>query len=292
MADYLTPILERKRVEVARRLRHAAAWSGGARPAQSERAGVALRERVGEPPRGSAAPDATGGELSRAALAEHALRRRTGEPPRVIAEIKRRSPSRGQLRERARGDVQAIARAYVAGGAAAVSVLCDGPGFGGSPLDLRRAARSVAVPLLFKEFVLDEIQIELARAVGAHMVLLLVRALPPERLHQLVAAASRAGLAAVVEAADARELAVALQTDATIVGVNARDLGSFQIDSGAAQRALVDIPAHRIAVHMSGVRTRADFQSIARGRADAVLIGESLMRAAAPDRLLADMLRG
>ena len=260
--DYLTPIFERKRREVLRRRRH----------------------------RLQTAEQASAVDMQRGLRAVAALRRPSAEPPRIIGEIKRRSPSRGELRAFQRGDVAQLSRAYVAGGATAVSVLCDGPGFGGSPLDVRRATNSVSVPVLFKEFVLDELQIEVARAVGAHMVLLLVRALSPVRLAQLVDATCAAGMAPVVEAADAGELARALETKASIVGVNARDLRSFCVDTDAAQRALANIPSDRVAVHMSGVHTRADFAAIARGRADAVLIGESLMRAESPTQQLREFL--
>jgi indole-3-glycerol phosphate synthase len=261
--DYLSAILERKRHEVLRRRRH----------------------RL---PKSLAA---VSGDRSRAELALQALRRPPGSAPRVIAEIKRRSPSRGELRAHQRGDIEVLAQAYVAGGAAAVSVLCDGPGFGGSPLDLRRAARVVTAPLLFKEFVLDELQIALAQTLGAHMVLLVVSALDPARLNTFVDITLQAGLAPVVEAANASELTQALATRATIIGVNARNLGSFQIDTDAAQKVLASIPRDRIAIHMSGIRTRADFQAIAQGRADAVLIGESLMRSPNPTTHLIDLLR-
>jgi indole-3-glycerol phosphate synthase len=208
----------------------------------------------------------------------------------VIAEIKRRSPSAGEIRAHERGDVARIARAYTEGGAAAVSVLCDGPGFGGCVLDLRRATRAVAAPVLFKEFVLDELQLDLARAAGAHMVLLLVRALSTERLNALVRATIERGMAPVVEAADADELLVAIDTGADILGVNARDLRTFRVDKAAAQRALASIPAERIAIHMSGVHTPSDLGEVAAGRADAVLVGESLMRAADPTRKLRELL--
>jgi indole-3-glycerol phosphate synthase len=263
--DYLSPILARKRAEVLRRKRHAAA-----RPS---------------------APS-SGAIVDRGALAVAALRRVPGAPLRVIAEIKRRSPSAGVLRARTRGDVAVLAREYVRGGAAAVSVLCDGPGFGGSPLDLRRAAAAVQVPLLFKEFVLDEVQLDVARGVGAHMVLLLVRALLPAQLQALVDAALRRGLAPVVEAADDRELDVALATRATIVGVNARDLRTFQVDPERAQRAIARIPSDRVAVHMSGVHKPEAFAEVARGRADAVLIGEGLMRAEDPALRLRELTAG
>jgi indole-3-glycerol phosphate synthase len=255
-SDYLTPILQRKQREVQRRRRHAA------------HASTQLL--------------AAAGPADRASLAIDSLRRPPGAAPRVIAEIKRRSPSAGQLRVRLQGDVARLADAYARGGAAAVSVLCDRVGFDGTALDVRRVARTVRLPILFKEFVLDELQIELAQRVGAHMVLLLVRALPGARLQALVESARSHGLAAVVEAADEQELDVALATSARIVGVNARDLRTFQVDERTALRALERVPADRVAVHMSGVRTGADFERVAAGRADAVLIGESLMRASDP----------
>lgn len=211
--------------------------------------------------------------------------------PRVIAEVKLRSPSAGQLRPRRTGDVQRFAQGYERAGASAVSVLCDGPGFGGSPLDLRRAARAVGVPILFKEFVLDEVQLELAHRVGAHMVLLLVCALEADRLKALVRSAQALGLAPVVEAAGEAELQLALATGAEIVGVNARNLRTFEVDPEAASRVVEQIPRDRIAVRMSGVSTRADLGQIAAGRADAILIGESLMRAPDPGARLAQLLK-
>ncbi|HKU39855.1 MAG TPA: indole-3-glycerol phosphate synthase TrpC [Polyangiales bacterium] len=261
--EYLTQILERKRLEVERRKRH---------------------QLLEEPPLRSVSTEG--------ARAIEKLRRPAGAPPRVIAEIKRSSPSAGQIRAWQRGDIAQLARAYQTGGAAAVSVLCDRAGFAGSPLDLRRAVAAVPkLPVLFKEFVLDELQLDLAQAMGASLVLLIVRALPGARLEQLVDATLQRGLAPVVEAADANELERALATPAVVVGVNARDLRSFKVDKGAAQRALAEIPPERVAVHMSGVHTPADFSEIAAGRADAVLVGESLMRAPDPALKLRE-LRG
>jgi indole-3-glycerol phosphate synthase len=260
--DYITPILTRKRREIVRRQRHAHAQLAAA------------------------------SSMARAELACAALRRGDADMPRVIAEIKRRSPSAGMLRAPQRGDVVQLARAYAAGGAAAISVLCDGPGFAGSPLDLRRAAAAVQVPVLFKEFVLDELQIALAQAVGAHMVLLIVRALPTDRLRALCDATLAAGLAPVVEAASGAEVEVALGTQAPIIGVNARDLRTFKVDPQAAQSALQAIPRDRIAVHMSGVHSPEDYRMVGAGRADAVLIGESLMRAQDPSEKLRGFFRG
>jgi indole-3-glycerol phosphate synthase len=260
--DYLSPILERKRRENARRAR---------------RARVLLRWTS------SAVED-------RAAFALGCLRRAPGTAPCVIAEIKHRSPSAGVIRARAADSVAQLARQYERGGAGAVSVLCDRVGFGGSVLDVRRARAACSLPVLFKEFVLDDQQVTLARAVGAHMVVLLVRAMPEDALHALVSEVERQGMAPVVEAADGQELAVALRTSAAIVGVNARDLRSFTVDSQHARTLIERIPAGRIAVHMSGVRCVEDLTSVASSRADAVLIGEGLMRASDPEALLRQWL--
>jgi indole-3-glycerol phosphate synthase len=189
------------------------------------------------------------------------------------------------------GGGRAIARGYVEGGAAAISVLCDRAGFGGSPLELRRIAREVTVPVLFKEFVLDPLQLALARAVGASMVLLLVRALPQAELERLVDGCRALGLEAVVEAADEAEVDRALATNARIVGVNARDLSTFRIDPALAARAIQKIPESRVAVYMSGVSSPDDLARVAEGRADAVLVGTSLMRAPDPGARLAELLR-
>ena len=260
--DHLAQIVARKRVEVSRRLARAATFAH-------------LAEAV-SPPRGDGlAP----------------LRRPPGAAPRVIAEIKLRSPSAGSIRAREPGALVGIAEGYVQGGAAAISVLCDGPGFGGSPLDLRRVAARVGVPVLFKEFVVHPVQLDLARAVGASYALLLVRVLTQPELTQLIAETRARGLEPVVEAADAAELERALDTDASIVGVNARDLRSFDVDPQRARSLVARIPPARVAVFMSGVRTRDDLARVAETRADAVLIGEGLMRQADPGAALAALLR-
>jgi indole-3-glycerol phosphate synthase len=194
------------------------------------------------------------------------------------------------LRARAVGDVAAIARAYEAAGAAAVSVLADGPGFGGSVLDVRRAARTVSCPILFKEFVIHPTQLPYARASGASMVLLLVRALDDRALRAMIRDVRSSGMEPVVEAADRDELRRALDTEATIVGMNARDLRSFTLDPDAAAVALEEVPSGRVAVYMSGVGGPAELRSIASGRADAVLIGTELVRAADPGARLRELL--
>ncbi len=255
MSDVLESILRRKAREVARRARR---WEPSEARAESR-----------------GAPDAL---------------RRVDGVPRVIAEVKFRSPSAGAIRGRAAGEGARVARAYQAGGAAAVSVLADGPGFGGSPLEVRRVARAVGLPVLFKEFVLHELQLDLAVRVGASMALLLVRALPAARLHELVAACHARRLVPVVEAADEDELGVALETAATVVGVNARDLRTFRVDPARAERLIEAIPSERVAVYMSGVRSEDDLRRVRDGRADAALVGEGLMRAEEPGKRLAAWL--
>lgn len=261
--DFLAEILHRKSNENARRARH-----------------VGIR--------GTASVDSDVEDRRPRALA--ALRRGDRDL-RFITEIKFASPSAGSIRTRSPGSVEAIARSYEQGGAAAISVLADGPGFAGTPLDVRRACRAVSVPVLFKEFVLDEGQIDLARRTGASMVLLLVRALARPRLDAMIAAVRAQGMEPVVEAADEPELDVALATDATIVGVNARDLRTFRVDPELAARSMEHIPDDRIAVFMSGIRDRTDVARVRATRADAVLVGEGLMRADDPGARLRD-LRG
>jgi indole-3-glycerol phosphate synthase len=172
-----------------------------------------------------------------------------------------------------------------------VSVLADGPGFGGSPLLVRQVADSVRIPVLFKGFVLDPVQVDLAFDVGASLVLLLVRALDDDDLGSLFHDIRALGMEAVVEAANAEEVERAVALGASIIGVNARDLATFRVDMAAAAQWVSSIPEDRVAVFMSGIRDEHDFREVARGRADAVLIGEGLMRAADPGARLAELLR-
>lgn len=211
-----------------------------------------------------------------------ALRRIAGSPIRVIAEIKYRSPSAGEIRPWRPADAIEVATGYARGGAAAVSVLADGPGFGGSPLTVRRVCEAVHVPVLYKGFVVSESQLDLAKVVGASFVLLLVRGLSADALSRLVKATLARGLQPLVEAADEHELRQALQTDAQLIGVNARDLRTFQVDTDAARLLLEAIPRERVAVYMSGIRSADDLAAVSAGRADAALIGEGLMRTTSP----------
>jgi indole-3-glycerol phosphate synthase len=203
----------------------------------------------------------------------------------VIAEVKRRSPSAGSIRE----DLDPAERAerYARHGAAAISVLTDEPFFGGTVDDLRAAVARTAVPVLRKDFILDELQIVEARAAGAAAVLLIVRALPQARLTALLGCAGDAGLDALVEVHTAAEVDRALEAGATLLGVNSRDLDSFRIDTAAAWAILRAVPRDRVAVAESGMATAADVAIAAAAGADAVLIGTALSAAADPGALLA-----
>lgn len=214
-----------------------------------------------------------------------ALRRNTVA---VIAEVKRRSPSAGVIRE----DLDPAERAvlYAKHGAAAVSVLTDGPFFGGSIEDLRSAAARCTVPVLLKDFLLDEVQILEARAAGAAAVLLIVRALGP-RLAPLLRQAAEWRLAALVEVHTEQELSAALQAGASIIGVNSRDLDTFTINADAALRIITRVPSHCIAVAESGMSRPADVERAAKAGADAVLIGTALSAAGSPASLLEALSR-
>jgi indole-3-glycerol phosphate synthase len=207
----------------------------------------------------------------------------------VIAEVKRRSPSAGSIRE----DLDPVARALLYGthGAAAISVLTDEAYFGGSMADLKSVAERSLVPVLRKDFILDEIQVLEARAAGASAVLLIVRALDQGRLEALMACASGAGLDALVEVHTLRELDTAVAAGAGIVGVNSRDLDTFKVDTAAAWNIVRRVPPDRIAVAESGLSRREDVVRAAEAGADAVLVGTALSQAPSPEDLLRELTR-
>lgn len=211
-----------------------------------------------------------------------------GGPSRVIAEVKRASPSAGAIR--AGLDAVAQARAYAAAGAAAISVLTDGPGFGGSLADLAAIRDAVQVPLLRKDFVLDRYQLIEARAHGADAALLIVAALEEPALRRLVEACAELGLAALVEVHDEREVEAALRVGARLVGVNNRNLGTFAVDLAVSEGLLPRLPADVRAVAESGVRTADDARRLRRAGAANLLVGEALVRAVDPGALLREMM--
>jgi indole-3-glycerol phosphate synthase len=211
-----------------------------------------------------------------------------GEGVALIAEIKRRSPSKGQLRVDL--DVAALAAAYQRGGAAAVSVLTEPVHFAGSPEDLLAARAAVALPLLRKDFVTVPYQVWEARAWGADAVLLIVAALSPAQLADLLAEATAAGLDALVEVHTEAEAAVAATAGAGLVGVNARDLATLRVDTGRLGQVAHALPAGATVVAESGITSRADVVAAAAAGADAVLVGESLVRSDDPATKVADLL--
>ncbi len=194
----------------------------------------------------------------------------------VIAEFKRRSPSAGEIQPYAQ--VGGVARVYEEAGARAVSVLTDGPWFGGSLDDLRQARTAVSVPLLRKDFIVDAVQLYEARAAGADAILLIARALAGGALEDLIGLADELGMAALVETHGEEDLERVLETDARIVGVNARDLATFEVDLDRALAAIDGIPADRIAVAESGIGGAEDVARAGRSGADAVLVGGWLMK--------------
>jgi indole-3-glycerol phosphate synthase len=206
----------------------------------------------------------------------------------VIAEVKRRSPAKGALREDL--DPAALAAAYARGGAAAVSVLTEPLHFAGSPEDLRAARAAVALPVLRKDFVTVPYQVWEARAWEADAVLLIVAALSPALLDDLLAEAAAAGLEALVEVHSEEEASAAAGAGAGLVGVNARDLATLQVDQGRLARVAHALPPGATVVAESGIGSRADVQAAAAAGAHAVLVGESLVRSDDPATTLAALL--
>jgi indole-3-glycerol phosphate synthase len=240
----LDEIIENKRAEVA--------WLRGA-AADLEAAAAAV-----DPPRGFDAALRAPASVS------------------VIAEFKRRSPSEGDINPYA--DIADVARAYEQGGATALSVLTDGPYFGGELGDLRRAREASGLPLLRKDFIIDPLQLYESRAAGADAVLLIVKALSDGTLRELRVGAEDLGMSALVEAHDAAEVERALDAGARIVGVNARDLQTFDVDLDASLILIERIPGDVTAIAESGVRGGEDVARAGRAGADAVLVGGWLMK--------------
>ncbi|MDW7982022.1 MAG: indole-3-glycerol phosphate synthase TrpC [Thermomicrobium sp.] len=206
-----------------------------------------------------------------------------GRDVRLIAEVKRASPSRGVFAPDA--DAVGVAEEYLAAGAAAISVLTDGPFFHGSLDDLRQvSARAHAdepgVPVLRKDFIVDPYQVLEARAWGADAVLLIVAILDRVRLTELLAATWELGLEALVEVHDEQELETALTLGARVIGINNRDLRTFTVDLAVSERLAPQVPPDRIVVGESGIHGRTDVERLAAVGVDAILVGEALMTAA------------
>lgn len=255
MSSYLDKILESVRAKLSEQ-----------RPPLRE---LEEKARAQEPPRDFAA-----------ALA--------GDDISLIAEIKRRSPSAGEISLGA--DPAVIAKAFEAGGASALSVLTEPDFFSGSLNDLAAARNSCSLPTLRKDFIIDSVQVVEARAAGADAILLIVAALSITHLEELLLLASEWGMGALVEAHDEREIDLALGGGASIVGINQRDLGTFQVDRQLAALLRARIPKEILVVAESGISSPADVEKLRAAEVDAVLVGESLMRQADPARAVAELL--
>lgn len=235
--------------------------------------------------------------IRRAALAagptrgfERVLRARARDEGRlaVIAEIKRRSPSKGELAPAL--DPEATARDYAEGGATCLSVLTDQEFFGGSIADLQTARDAALVPVLRKDFTIDPDQVYESRAVDADAVLLIAAAVPDDTLlRDLQDLARELDLGVLVEVHDEDELERALAVDATLIGINARDLGTFAEDLGVGERLVERLPSSVVAVAESAIRSADDAQRMAEAGFDAVLVGEALVRADDPKTLLREI---
>jgi indole-3-glycerol phosphate synthase len=237
------------------------------------------RRREARPAAGLAPAAGAGGGRFREALAAPGIG--------VIAEFKRRSPSAGSLHPAP--ELASIVAAYERGGAVAASILTEEPNFGGSLDDLETARRVSRLPLLRKDFVVDVYQLHEALAAGADAVLLIVAALDDRELSELHAAAAELGLDVLVEVHDAAELERASALGAGIIGVNNRDLRDFSVDLARTGRLLAGMPSGAIVVSESGIASAAQLAALERQGVDAVLVGETLMRAPDPAAALNDL---
>ena len=260
MADVLQRILATKRAEVA-----------------AARAAVAARELEAAARRASAPRDFVGGIRARIAAGQ----------PAVIAEVKRASPSKGLLR--AQFDPAAIARSYEAGGAACLSVLTDREYFQGAPEHLRAARAACALPVLRKDFIIDPYQVFEARAMEADCILLIAAALGQKEMQSLESLAVSLGMAVLVEVHDAAELEKALALETPLVGVNNRDLRSFETRLETTLGLLPRIPQKRVVVTESGILVSADVERMRRAGVGAFLVGEAFMRAPDPGVALREL---
>ncbi|KWW99856.1 indole-3-glycerol phosphate synthase TrpC [Carbonactinospora thermoautotrophica] len=225
---------------------------------------------------------------AKAPSAKDAVSALKGQGVRVIAEVKRRSPSKGPLAEIA--DPAGLAAEYEAGGASVISVLTERRRFGGSLEDLAAVRAAVDLPILRKDFIVSSYQLWEARAHGADMVLLIVAALDQNALVSLIDRAESIGLTPLVEVHDEEELERALAAEARVIGVNARNLKTLEVDRSTFARLAPKIPSEVVKIAESGVRGPHDLIQYANAGADAVLVGESLVRGRDPRGAVADLV--
>jgi len=205
----------------------------------------------------------------------------------VVCEFKRRSPSAGDIR--AGAEVSEIAGAYERGGAAALSVVTESSSFGGSVEDLLAARAGCGLPILRKDFIVDPYQLLEAAVFGADAVLLIVAALEPNQLAELHDEARSLDLDTLVEVHDEKDLEVALEIDVDVIGINNRDLRSLEVDLATTDELITDVPAGKTVVAESGYSSREEIEELERIGVDAVLIGESLMRAEDAEQAVRDL---
>jgi len=205
---------------------------------------------------------------------------RLGRDVKIIAEIKLRSPSKGQFPWH--GDVERQVRDYELGGAAAISVVTDGPFFGGSTDLLRGAKAAAEIPVMQKEFLLEPWQVHYARSLGADACLLIAAVLPGDALAEMLAAAQQAGIHTLVEVVSPEELERASAAGARVVGVNNRDLTTFTVDPGRTEALLPRYRDDQVCVAESGIHTAQDVARLLRAGVDAFLVGEAMMTAPNP----------
>ncbi|WP_199746983.1 indole-3-glycerol phosphate synthase TrpC [Corallococcus sp. AB049A] len=221
-------------------------------------------------------------------FAQALVRRVLGHPVNVIAEVKRKSPSGGAFPH---ADVVAVARSYEAAGACAISVLTDGPDFGGSLEDLVAVRAAVSIPVLRKDFLVAASEVEESAAWGADAVLLIADALGDSELREMISAAKQVGVAALVEAHTEAHAERALAAGASIIGLNNRNLATLKTDTGTALRVMPALRSRSTAlVAESGLKNLADLTAARDAGANAVLVGESLLRDADPGRALRRLL--
>jgi indole-3-glycerol phosphate synthase len=210
-----------------------------------------------------------------------------GTKPAVIAEIKKASPSAGVIC--ADLNIGATVASYEKGGAAALSVITEEHFFQGKLAYLRQARKATRLPLLCKDFIIDPLQIFVARAAGADAVLLIAACLGQDSLVDLFEAAGSLGMACLVEVHDEEELARVLETDAAIVGINNRNLKTFDVTIDTTLRLRPQVPEGRLVVSESGIRTRNEVETLAGAGVHAILVGTSLMRSGDPEKKLREL---
>lgn len=207
----------------------------------------------------------------------------------VIAEIKKASPSKGVIREDF--DPAAIAESYEKGGACCLSVLTDVDFFQGADEYLKMARSASSLPVIRKDFIIDEYQIYEARAMSADCILLIVSALSEEQLNQLHEVARSLGMDVLIEVHDEAELDIALKLDNPMVGINNRNLHSFEVSLENTYQLLSKIPDNKIVITESGIHSPADVAAMRQHNVNAFLVGEAFMRSEEPGELLAEMFR-